>query len=347
MRVCLAGVVTATLFACNETPVNPSPITRIPGLAGPLARPVDRTPDVRDPAPKPPTPEPAAPPTPPPPPVVAAPPTAAQLGGAFDLHYNCAKGDPLVEDDVRIIGDSKGAVLTQVVTGKTEKVDIYKVDPAAVSKLLKALDAHKWWTLDDARAAGKDLTLSTLEIQRGGFTRQFRTQGPAPGAQTEAIKLVSKLASTLGPKAKEKLTAPSTEAFKPGKVAATPGKEKWDCEPAPGGLIKCDTARCFPQGKVFACFHSPFKTDKGVAIRQIKLAPSKGPAPKLPNYFWAFELKDGRRCEGPPVPIEPARWTCKGGKEPEEVERLVHSGEGLLAAVGGSRKLVPITRVWK
>ncbi len=345
MRLWLVGVVFATLLACNEQPENPSPLTKIPGLAGPLSRPVDRTPDTRPPPSRPAEPEPAGPPTPPPAPAVVAPPTGAQLGGPFDLHYNCAKGDPLVEDDIRVIGDARGAVLTQMVTGKTEKVDIYRLDAAAVSKLLKALDGLKWWTLDDARAAGKDLTLSTLELQRGGFTRQFRTQGPAPGAQTEAIKLVSKLPSTLGAKAREKLVAPSAESFKPGKVPATPGKEKWDCEPAPGGTIKCDTARCFVQGKVFACFHSPF--NKGVAIRMIKFAPSKAPAPKQPNYFWAFELKDGRKCEGPPVPVEAPRWTCKGGKEPEDVERLIRSGDGLLAAVGGSRRLVPVTKTWK
>lgn len=335
--VVVAGAL--ALLACNEPAPNPSPITRIPGLAGPLTPPLDRSAPKRPPETEP-------PPKPPPEPVVIAPPTAQQLAGSFELHFNTARGDPLVEDDVRVLGDAKGAVLSQMVTGKTDKFDSYRLDAAAVARLLKALDATKWWSLDDARANGKDQTLSSLEVERGGYLHQFRLQGGSTGPQGEAIKLVSKLAASLGPKAHERIPAAAIEVFKPGKVAGAP--EKWECEPAPGGIFKCQGARCYPQGKVLACFRTPYKTDKGVAVKPPKGAPSKLPGPKTPSYLWAFELRDGRKCEGSAVPVEGGRWICKTGKDTtEEVETVIRSGDGLFAVVGGARRVVPIVKAWK
>ena len=61
-------------------------------------------------------------------------------------------------------------------------------------------------------------------VVAGGYTRQFRTQGPNSAAQGDAIKLVSKLAGSLGGKAREKVSAPSSETFKPPKVSGNPEK---------------------------------------------------------------------------------------------------------------------------
>jgi hypothetical protein len=346
----VAFAISAALLGCDDKSADVSPITKIPGLAGPNQQ-LDRSHDIVVPKKIPgavaATPEPEPPPPPAPPaPVAATPPTAAQLAGSFDLHFNAARGDPLVEDDVRIVGDAKGATLTQIITGKTEKIELWKLDAAAVAKLLKSLDALKWWGLDDTHANGKDQTLSTLEVQRGGYIHQFRALGTPPGPQAEALKLVSKLGATLGAKAKEKLAAPSAETFKASKVTGNP--EKMTCEAVPGGITRCGIARCFAQGRLLACFRSPFKGEKGIlALKPLKLTVPKGAVAPKGDYYWAFELKDGRKCEGPPAPQEGVRWMCKTGKETEEVERLVHSGEGVLAVVGGGRRMVPITRVWK
>ena len=120
--------------------------------------------------------------------------------------------------------------------------------------------------------------------------------------------------------------------------------ERRQCETGTG-FDKCDGARCFPQGKLLACFKSPFS--KGVAVKGNKLPSVKAPAVKATQYFWAFELKDGRKCEGPPAPESSVRWTCKGPKELDEIERLIRSGDGLFAVISGTRQVIQIVRTWK
>ena len=104
----VAVVICAVLLGCNEKPADVSPITKIPGLAGPPPR-LDRSHDIEVPKKDPASADPETPPKPAPPPIAVAAPTAAQLAGSFDLHYNAARGDPLVEDDVRIAGDASRA----------------------------------------------------------------------------------------------------------------------------------------------------------------------------------------------------------------------------------------------
>jgi hypothetical protein len=317
----LAGAL--LLSGCDDAPKDVSPITRIPGLPGPGAPPLDmRGPSARTPPPSflsepERLPEPAVEPV-----AVEQPePSPKELSGPFAVHLN--SGDL----EVRFTGTAASGTAS-VINAKAETWAAYKLDAAASGKLLKSLDALRWWKLLPAAEPSRDLT---LDVVRGDFKGSFDVRDAA-----EVTRLLTHFASGLGAKARQKFPATSVETFKPPKVVGVP--KSASCE-AQQKVFACDQSRCFAQGKLLACFAAPFK-DKGTLVKRAAHS-TEQPAVKNPDYFWALELKNGRTCQGAPLPTATARWVCGD----EQVERLLHSDDAYFVVLGKS--VVPVAKAWR
>ena len=366
------------VIACDRKPVDPSPITRIPGLAPPLDSrrvPVpDSAPLVAKPAPAEEVEGENGPP-------VAAPvragrtPTAAQLAERFRIHYRSSNALALSQQDVLIEGNAKGASLTMLDLGQkggaAPKFARYRLDAAAVAQLLAKLDGALWWTLANARQPVMDGTAFSLKQQRGDFAHELQVlngcacdaRRPTDAAdetcncpQLDVIDLVGTWFQKLPAKSRVEVAAPKTGTFKPPKISEKLKRgAALACEAGPSGTLACENQRCFPQGKLVACFRSPFAQTGvlGQPQKKKKKSTRREEPPKGTARPWAIQTEDGQKCSGAPLPTDFETWSCvteSKGKSPrrdEQVVRVIQAGAGQIAVLAGEDfRVTPVTVLW-
>ncbi len=365
------------VVACDRKPVDPSPITRIPGLAPPLD---SRRGLVPDSAPI------AAKPTPhedgkgEDEPAVAEPvrggptPTAAQLAEAFRIHYRSSNALALWQQDVLIEGNAKGAWLTMLDLGQkggaAPTFARYRLDAAAVAQLLAKLDGSLWWTLKNDRQPVMDGTAFSLKQQRGDFAHALQilngcacdARRPTEAAdetckcpQLDVMDLVGTWFQKLPAKSRVEVAAPKTGTFKPPKISEKLKRgAALACEAGPNGTLACENQRCFPQGKLVACFRSPFMQTGVLGQPQKKKKSSRREEPtKGTARPWAIQTEDGQKCAGAPLPTDFETWSCvteskdKRPRRDDQVVRVIQAGAGMIAVWAREDfRVTPVTVLW-
>jgi hypothetical protein len=280
------------------------------------------------------------PPSPPPTDTGSAP-SETDSKGPVRVHLRMLEPQRLFSRDYLFEGAADGGTWTRLERrsagrGVAVKYARSMLDAEQTADLLGSLDATEWWGLSDVANPGAGGT-RFLDIRRGGTRHRFEVRGACwcdnrclcPQAKAlDAANIFFHRAKVVGlevqkPTAFRALSAPAFEQEDGG--TAPPAE---DCELSPMRELSCGKTKCVRQGKVAACFESPFlEGDAGVRHVTIrKELKTRGDRWALP---WAFRTATGRTCLQKAWPSPREQYTCEPNTP--AFARLFWAGKTLVA----------------